>query len=98
MAVASSAGAAIPGLAKSPATAGGAAQARDDCTDATRHTAFTAAGFLVIGLIASRLLGGTSKGPRPGAAESNGEPAREYAAERDGGRALQGQPITDGTR
>lgn len=60
-AVTSSAGAAIPGLTRDPATQAVAEQARDAFTDATRYTAFTAAGFLVIGLIASRSLGGSSQ-------------------------------------
>jgi hypothetical protein len=56
-AVKDSAGAAIPGLAAAPATADVAQSAKEAFTDATRWSAFTAAGFLVIGLGASLSLG-----------------------------------------
>jgi predicted MFS family arabinose efflux permease len=56
-AVKDSAGAAIPGLAANPATASAADAARTAFTDATRTAALTAAGFLVIGLLASLSLG-----------------------------------------
>jgi hypothetical protein len=53
-----SAGAAIPGLAADPHTAAVAEPARVAFTDASRVAALTAAGFLVIGLMASLSLGG----------------------------------------
>ena len=56
-AVESSAGAVIPGLAANPATATVAAAAESAYTDATRLSALVAAGFLVIGLVASLSLG-----------------------------------------
>ncbi|UQU62775.1 DHA2 family efflux MFS transporter permease subunit [Couchioplanes caeruleus] len=55
-AVKKSAGAAIPGLAASPATATLAGDARQAFSTATRWTALTAAGFLLLGLIASTRL------------------------------------------
>ncbi|HEX7323706.1 MAG TPA: MFS transporter [Mycobacterium sp.] len=55
-AVTSSAGAAIPGLAESPLTAHVALLARDAFTESVRYTAFTAAGFLAAGLLATRTL------------------------------------------
>ena len=57
-AVKDSAGAAIPGLAADPHTAAVAELARVAFTDASRVAALTAAGFLVIGLMASLSLGG----------------------------------------
>ncbi len=56
-AVKDSAGAAIPGLAANPGTAAAAEPARVAFTDASRVAALTAAGFLVIGLVASLSLG-----------------------------------------
>jgi hypothetical protein len=57
-AVVSSAGAAITGLDRSPATHPAAEQARAAFTDATRYAAFSAAGFLALGFLASLSLGG----------------------------------------
>jgi MFS family permease len=56
-AVKDSAGAEIPGLAANPGTAAAAEPARVAFTDASRVAALTAAGFLVIGLVASLSLG-----------------------------------------
>jgi len=56
-AVKGSAGAAIPELAKNPSTASAAQDAREAFTDATRISAAAAAGFLVLGLLASLSLG-----------------------------------------
>ena len=56
-AVKDSAGAAIPGLAANPGTAAAAEPARVAFTAASRVAALTAAGFLVIGLVASLSLG-----------------------------------------
>ncbi len=56
-AVAGSSGAAIAGLAADPATAPLANDAKAALSDATRLSAFTAAGFLVIGLAATIPLG-----------------------------------------
>ncbi|QIM21870.1 MFS transporter [Phycicoccus sp. HDW14] len=61
-AVKASAGAAIPALARDPGTAAAAADARTALTEATRVSAATAAGFLVLGLLASLSLG---SGRRP---------------------------------
>ncbi|MFI1994731.1 DHA2 family efflux MFS transporter permease subunit [Actinoplanes sp. NPDC020271] len=55
-AVKTSAGAAIPGLAADPRTAAVAGDAEQALSTATRWTAFTAAGFLLIGLLASARL------------------------------------------
>jgi EmrB/QacA subfamily drug resistance transporter len=52
-AVVDSAGAAIPGLRESPATAPLAAAAEDAFSTGTRLAAFSAAGFLTLGLLAS---------------------------------------------
>lgn len=60
-AVKDSAGSAIPGLAADPRTAAIADQAKQALTNATRWSALTAAGFLVIGLAASFSLGRTSR-------------------------------------
>ena len=73
-AVKDSAGAAIPGLAANPATAPAANAARTAFTDATRTAALTAAGFLVIGLLASLSLG---SGRRPD--DETDEPAAATA-------------------
>jgi Major Facilitator Superfamily len=54
-----SAGAAIPGLADNPRTAAFADDARQALTDATRISAATASGFLVLGLAATLSLGRT---------------------------------------
>ena len=56
-AVKDSGGAAIPGLAADPRTAPLADDARQAFSTATRWTAFTAAGFLLLGLVASVQLG-----------------------------------------
>jgi hypothetical protein len=55
-AVGDSAGAAIPGLASDPRTAAVAADARTALSVATKWTAYTAATFLLIGLIAATRL------------------------------------------
>jgi hypothetical protein len=60
--VVDSAGAAIPGLeAQSPDAA---AAARDAFSEATRAATFTAAGFLVVGLLATLSLGASAAGDR----------------------------------
>jgi MFS family permease len=55
--VTDSAGTAIPGLAANPQTAAAAEAAKTAFTTATRSAAFTAAGFLTVGLLASLSLG-----------------------------------------
>lgn len=55
--VVDSAGAAIVGLAQSPQTQGAAADARAAFSDGTRAAAFTAAGFLTLGLASTLALG-----------------------------------------
>ncbi|MBX9718009.1 MAG: DHA2 family efflux MFS transporter permease subunit [Microbacteriaceae bacterium] len=83
-AVVDSAGSAIPGLdAESPEVA---AEARQAFSDATRFAAFTAAGFLAIGLLATLRLGA----PVPGAAtgrRSEDEPAGAAGVSADDGSA-----------
>jgi hypothetical protein len=56
-AVVDSAGAAIPGLVADPSTAPAGEAAEAAFSDATRAAAWTAAGFLVLGLGASLTLG-----------------------------------------
>lgn len=56
-AVVNSSGGAIAGLAANPATAPIAADAKAAFSDATRLSAFTAGGFLVVGLLATIPLG-----------------------------------------
>jgi hypothetical protein len=56
-AVKSSAGAVIPGWSTQPATVEVARLAKDAFTTATRDAAFTAAGFLLAGLVATASLG-----------------------------------------
>lgn len=60
-AVVDSAGAAIAGLEQSPQTAEIAGDAKQAFSDGTRLSAFTAAGFLVVGLIATIPLGRTRR-------------------------------------
>jgi EmrB/QacA subfamily drug resistance transporter len=62
-AVVDSAGAAIAGLGQNPATADAAEAARAAFSDGTRWAAFTAAGFVGIGLIATWGLGAGRKEP-----------------------------------
>lgn len=59
--VVDSAGAAIAGLEQSPQTAEIAGDAKQAFSDGTRLSAFTAAGFLVVGLIATIPLGRTRR-------------------------------------
>ncbi|MGO4592486.1 MFS transporter [Leifsonia sp. 2TAF2] len=66
-AVIDSSGAAIAGLEDNPATAAIAADAKEAFSDGTRWAAFSAAGFLVVGLIATLSLGGR----RPSETESD---------------------------
>ncbi|GGM86657.1 MFS transporter [Terrabacter tumescens] len=63
-AVVESAGGAIPALAKDPRTAAAAPVAEQAFSDATRFAAFTAAGFLVLGLLATLSLGDPRRTPR----------------------------------
>ena len=70
-AVVDSAGAAIPQLAASPQTAGVADAAKTAFSDGTSFAAFTAAGFLVIGLLATLAL----PNRRPEAVERPADPA-----------------------
>lgn len=56
-AVVDTAGAALAGLEQNPQTADAAADAKAAFSDGTRFAAFTAAGFLVVGLIATIPLG-----------------------------------------
>lgn len=83
-AVVDSSGAAIAGLEKNPQTAPVAADAKEAFSDGTRWAAFAAAGFLVVGLLATVSLG--SGGRRPNAAEATAEsdgsgPGAEYTAD-----------------
>ncbi|WP_447943671.1 DHA2 family efflux MFS transporter permease subunit [Microbacterium aurum] len=73
-AVVDSSGSAIAGLAADPSTAAVADAAKQAFSDATRLAAFTAAGFLVVGLIATIPLGRVR---RPAAGDSGGGDAGE---------------------
>lgn len=68
-AVVDSAGGAIAGLADNPATAPYADAAATAFSDGTRAAAFTAAGFLLLGLAATFSLGGAGRGAPMDAAE-----------------------------
>jgi hypothetical protein len=56
--VVDSAGGAIAGLAANPQTADIATAAETAFSDGTRYAAFTAAGFIAVGLVATLTLGG----------------------------------------
>lgn len=71
-AVVDSAGGAIAGLGQNPATAPYQDAARDAFSEGTRLAAFTAAGFLTVGLVATLALG---SGRKPEQLEENAEPA-----------------------
>ena len=62
-AVVDSAGGAIAGLAQSPATEAAAAAARAAFSDGTAYSAYTAAGFLLLGLLATRSLSRSARRP-----------------------------------
>jgi len=77
-----SAGAVIGQLAASPHTAAAAAMAKEAFSQATRLTAFTAAAFLALGLLASLSLGhgNTShqtQGPDAGPGQQTGPAAQD---------------------
>ncbi|WP_460772491.1 DHA2 family efflux MFS transporter permease subunit [Microbacterium sp. GXF7504] len=74
-AVVDSAGGAIAGLAENPQTADAASDAAAAFSDGTRISAFTAAGFLVAGLLASISLGRGSAGRKPESAAAEPAPA-----------------------
>ena len=67
------AGAIIPSLGADPSTAAVAEAARTAFTDAARASALSAAGFLVVGLLASLSLGGSKKPEHAGAEVSEGD-------------------------
>lgn len=71
-AVVDSSGAAIAGLAGSPATAQAAADAKTAFSDGTRYAAFSAASFLAVGLLATLSLG-SGREPRRGAEEATAD-------------------------
>ncbi|WP_181110320.1 MULTISPECIES: DHA2 family efflux MFS transporter permease subunit [unclassified Rathayibacter] len=73
-AVVDSSGAAIAGLAASPATADAARAAGEAFSDGTRYAAFAAAGFLAIGFLATLSLGRPAE--EESAAVSSAEPSR----------------------
>ena len=73
-AVVESAGGAIPALAKDPRGAAAYEPAKQAFSDATRYAAFTAAGFLVLGLAASFSLGSGRR-----AEDDTAAPGREEA-------------------
>ncbi|QNE35229.1 DHA2 family efflux MFS transporter permease subunit [Leifsonia shinshuensis] len=78
-AVVDSSGAAIARLEANPRTAPVAADAKVAFSDGTRYAAFSAAGFLVVGLLATLSLGGASGGgaARTAEPEERDDPARE---------------------
>ena len=63
--VVDSSGAAITGLAANPSTTALASDAKSAFSDGTRYAAFTAAGFLVVGLLATLSLGDGSQKATP---------------------------------
>ena len=63
--VVDSSGAAIAGLAANPSTTALASDAKSAFSDGTRYAAFTAAGFLVVGLLATLSLGDGSQKATP---------------------------------
>ena len=71
-AVVESAGGAIPALAEDPRTAAAAPVAEQAFSDATRYAAFTAAGFLVLGLLATLSLGDPRQGRQGGGRHREG--------------------------
>ncbi|MGG7464686.1 MFS transporter [Plantibacter sp. YIM 135347] len=73
-AVVDSSGAAIAGLARDPSTAGVAADAKTAFSLGTRLAAFSAAGFLTIGFIATLSLGDRSRRRQPQLAPSDEPP------------------------
>ena len=73
--VVDSAGAAISGLAANPETADAADAAREAFSDGTRYAAWTAAGFLALGLLATVSLGGAAA--RPSEREESGREAED---------------------
>ena len=76
-AVVDSAGGAIAGLGENPQTAPFADDAKAAFSDGTRAAAFTAAGFLAVGLLATLSLG---SGRRPGEDEKEKEPEASSGA------------------
>ncbi len=79
-AVVDSSGSAIAGLAADPSTAAVADAAKQAFSEATRLAAFTAAGFLVVGLIATIPLG---RARRPAAGDAGESPHASPDAKRD---------------
>lgn len=73
--VVDSAGAAISGLAANPETVDVADAAREAFSDGTRYAAWTAAGFLALGLLATVSLGGAAA--RPSEREESGREAED---------------------
>lgn len=74
--VVDSAGAAISGLAANPETADTADAAREAFSDGTRYAAWTAAGFLALGLLSTVSLGGATAG-RSSEREGRGREAED---------------------
>lgn len=74
-AVKSSAGSVIPQWSKQASTAQAATMAQDALTTATRDAALTAAGFLLIGLVATATLGAGRREPVAGTPARQAEPA-----------------------
>lgn len=70
-AVVDSAGAAIAGLAAQPETAAIAEDAKQAFSDGTRYAAWTAAGFLALGLLSTIALGASSAVSRPEGEEAS---------------------------
>ena len=78
-AVVDSAGGAIPALATDPRTASAAPVAQQAFSDATRYAAFTAAGFLVLGLLATLSLGDRPRGRHTQGSAAQAGPAQTPA-------------------
>ena len=79
-AVVDSAGAAIIGLEKNPATADAATDAKAAFSEGTRYAAFAAAGFLAIGFLATLSLGSGRMTPNPRRPEDEAAEATPAAA------------------
>ncbi|GAA2048279.1 DHA2 family efflux MFS transporter permease subunit [Leifsonia soli] len=79
-AVVDSSGAAIAGLEQDPRTAPVAADAKEAFSDGTRWAAFAAAGFLVVGLLATVSLGGGARRPGDGTEAAEEDEAADAEA------------------
>ncbi|NNC12343.1 DHA2 family efflux MFS transporter permease subunit [Planctomonas sp. JC2975] len=91
-AVVDSSGAAIAGLDKNPQTAPVAADAKEAFSEGTKYAAWSAAGFLVIGFLATLSLG-SGRPPETASRGDETEPRREDGEPHSG----EAEPVVDGT-